>query len=79
MCIGIILILKNYTVIYNVLLLLNEKGNPLSEFKILRSSRINNQPVAVPRPIGANPNLNFNLGFFVSLFKRLFGLIFYIL
>ena len=30
MCIGIILILKNYMVIYNVLLLLNEKGNPLS-------------------------------------------------
>ena len=32
-------------VIYNVLQLLNEKGNPPSEFKILRSFRIKNQPV----------------------------------
>ena len=45
MYIGIILTLKNYMVIYNVLLLLNKKGNPLSEFKLLRSFRINNQPV----------------------------------
>ena len=44
-CIEIILILENYMVIYNVLQLLNEKGNPPSEFKILRSFRINNQPV----------------------------------
>ena len=46
--------------------------NPLSEIELFSIAFENNQVPVVRRPISANPRLNFNVGFFIPLFKYLF-------